>query len=274
MVNLKRRRVYLRPVIIDLSGKTAVVCGSTQGIGRAIARQMANAGANIILLARNREALQQTCDELPRPTGQHHRFFTADFSQPHSVAEAAAAIEAETQVHILVNNTGGPPAGPIIQASHQAFQDAFSQHLLNNHTLAQQFLPGMTEAGYGRIINVISTSVKVPLHNLGVSNTIRAAVGNWSKTLANETAKFGITVNNVLPGATTTERLSSIISNKALKTGHEEEAVRREMLAEIPAGRFGSPEEVAYAAVFLASPQAAYITGTNVVVDGGRTPNL
>jgi 3-oxoacyl-[acyl-carrier protein] reductase len=132
----------------------------------------------------------------------------------------------------------------------------------------------MTEAGYGRIINIISTSVKVPLHNLGVSNTIRAAVGNWSKTLANETAKFGITVNNVLPGATTTERLSSIISNKALKTGHEEEAVRREMLAEIPAGRFGSPDEVAYAAVFLASAQAAYITGTNVVVDGGRTPNL
>jgi 3-oxoacyl-[acyl-carrier protein] reductase len=261
-------------VIIDLSGKTALVCGSTQGIGRAIAHELAASGAQLILLARNADSLQAVCDDLPRHAGQQHSFQVADFADPASVAVAAANIAETHTVHILVNNTGGPPAGPITQADSDAFISAFRQHLLNNHTLVQAVLPGMRAAGYGRIINIISTSVKAPLHNLGVSNTIRAAVGNWSKTLANETAAQGITVNNVLPGATDTERLAGIIRNKAEKTGRNTASVQAEMLAEIPAGRFGKPEEVAHAAVFLASPQAAYITGTNVVVDGGRTPNL
>lgn len=253
---------------IQLSGMTAVVCGSTAGIGKASAMQLAEAGARVILLARNMDKLQQTLAELP---GSGHFCYQADFSDVHSVKAVAEKIAAEHRVHILVNNTGGPAAGPAHAAKPEEFLNAFSQHLVNNHNLMQAFLPGMKNLGYGRIINIISTSVKIPLPNLGVSNTIRGAVGNWAKTLANELASFGITVNNVLPGATETERLSSIITNKSSKTALTEEEVKKEMLHEIPAGRFGKPEEVAYAVCFLASDKASYINGTNVVVDGGRT---
>lgn len=255
-------------MIIDMQGKTAVVCGSTAGIGKATAMELAASGATLILLARNEEKLKQTLLELP---GAGHSYAVADFSSNVQVAETAARIAAAHTVHILVNNTGGPPAGPAHTSESSAFMEAFQNHLINNHNLAQAFIPGMKAAGYGRIINIISTSVKAPLPNLGVSNTIRGAVGNWSKTLANELAAFGITVNNVLPGATETERLSSIIENKSTKTGTEIDAVKAEMLHEIPAGRFGKPQEVANAICFLASDKAAYINGTNVVVDGGRT---
>jgi 3-oxoacyl-[acyl-carrier protein] reductase len=258
-------------MIIDMQGKTAVVCGSTAGIGKATAMELAASGATVILLARNEEKLKLTLSELP---GSGHSYAVADFSNPTQVAEVAARIAETNKVHILVNNTGGPAAGPAHTAETHAFLEAFQLHLINNHNLVQAFIPGMKAAGYGRIINVISTSVKVPLPNLGVSNTIRGAVGNWSKTLANELAGFGITVNNVLPGATETDRLGAIISGKSQKLGLTQDHVTQEMLAEIPAGRFGKPEEIAYAACFLASEQAAYITGTNIVVDGGRTGNL
>jgi 3-oxoacyl-[acyl-carrier protein] reductase len=177
----------------------------------------------------------------------------------------------DTRIDILVNNTGGPPGGPITRAATEEFTQAFSNHLLCNHILAQAVLPGMKSAGYGRIINVISTSVKQPLHGLGVSNTVRAAVANWSKTLASEVAADGITVNNVLPGATGTQRLHSIISNKSKQAGSSEAEVTQEMLSEIPMKRFAAPEEIANAIAFLASPAAAYITGINLQVDGGRT---
>ena len=183
-------------------------------------------------------------------------------------------IQKGNAVHILINNTGGPAPGPAHLAKAEEFLLAFQAHLINNHQLMQLCLPGMKQAGYGRIINIISTSVKIPLPNLGVSNTIRGAVGNWAKTLANELAAFGITVNNVLPGATATERLTGIIKNKANKFNISEEDAREEMKAEIPAKRFAQPEEIAYAAAFLASPAAAYINGINVPVDGGRTGNL
>lgn len=256
---------------IALSGKTALVCGSTAGIGKAAALQLAASGARVILLARNEDKLKQTLQELP---GEGHAWYQADFSDNASVQQAAARIAAENEVHILVNNTGGPPAGPAHMAKPEEFVTAFSNHLINNHLLVQALLPGMKQAGFGRIINIISTSVKIPLPNLGVSNTIRGAVGNWAKTLANELGAFGITVNNVLPGATETERLQSIIGGKSAKTGVAEEEVRDEMLSEIPAGRFGKPEEVAFAVCFLASDKASYINGTNMVVDGGRTGNL
>ena len=258
-------------MIIDMQGKTAVVCGSTAGIGKATAIELAASGATVILLARNEEKLKQTLSEMP---GSGHSYAVADFSNPAQVAEVAAQIAEANKVHILVNNTGGPAAGPAHTAEPHAFLEAFQLHLINNHTLVQTFIPGMKSAGYGRIINVISTSVKVPLPNLGVSNTIRGAVGNWSKTLANELAGFGITVNNVLPGATETERLSSIIENKSIKTGTHKDEVKAEMLHEIPAGRFGKPQEVANAICFLASDKASYINGTNMVVDGGRTACL
>ena len=258
---------------IDLKGRTALVCGSTQGIGKAIAIQLASCGAKVILLARNTEKLEKVCSELPKASGQAHQYLTADFSSTASVAEACKKISPE-RIDILVNNTGGPPAGKAIDAKPEEFIAAFNAHLVNNQQLLQAVVGGMKERKHGRIINIISTSVKVPLSNLGVSNTVRGAVGNWSKTVATELAPFNITVNNILPGATETERLSSIIENKSAKTQTDKAQVQDEMLAEIPMKRFAKPEEPAYAAAFLASDYAAYITGTNIVVDGGRTPCL
>ncbi len=260
---------------IDLSGKRAIVCGSTKGIGKAIAVQLAMSGANVTLLARNESILRGSINDLDTSRGQMHDYLVSDFSKPELLKDIINAyILKHKTVHILVNNTGGPPPGTVSMADTDEFISAFNAHILCNHILAKALIQGMKSENYGRIINIISTSVKVPLKGLGVSNTIRGAVANWSKTLATEVAPFGITVNNILPGATKTERLSGIISNKAEKTNASEADIQEEMLSEIPAGRFGTAEELAYAAVFLASPLAGYITGTNVVVDGGRTGSL
>jgi 3-oxoacyl-[acyl-carrier protein] reductase len=258
---------------LDLTGKNAIVCGSTQGIGKAAAIELAALGANVTLVARNEPRLKTALADLGgRGT---HNYIVADFADPTQLKNKIDEfLRPGKIIHILVNNTGGPPAGPIIEAKADEFTQAFSNHLLCNHLLVQAFIPGMKQAAYGRIINVISTSVKIPLKGLGVSNTIRAAVANWSKTLSLELAPFGITVNNVLPGATATQRLSSIIENKAGKTGQSQEETANEMIHEIPAARFGKPEEIAAAIAFLASPAAAYINGVNIPVDGGRTGSL
>jgi 3-oxoacyl-[acyl-carrier protein] reductase len=261
-------------MIINLQGKNAVVCGSTQGIGKAIAKQLALSGASIILVARNNEKLNTTLAELDISQNQKHTCYVADYSNVNEVKTIANTIALNHTIHILINNTGGPPAGKAIDAKAEEFLAAFNNHLINNHQMVQALVPRMKNENYGRIINIISTSVKVPLHNLGVSNSIRGAVGNWAKTLANELAQFNITVNNILPGATETERLSAIITNKSNQQNVALESVTNDMLHEIPMRRFGKPEEVAYAATFLASSMAAYITGTNMVVDGGRTACL
>jgi 3-oxoacyl-[acyl-carrier protein] reductase len=260
-------------VKIDLKNKTALVCGSTQGIGKAIAVQLAECGASIILLARNEDKLKTVVQELNTTEGQKHQYFIADYSQNESIKALIPKIS-ELQIDILINNTGGPPAGKAIDAPIEEYFAAFSAHLINNQLMTQAVISNMKKNQFGRIINIISTSVKVPLHNLGVSNTIRGAVGNWSKTIANELAPYQITVNNILPGATETERLTGIISNKANKLSKHNDEIKDEMLMEIPMGRFAKPEEPAYAAAFLCSQFASYITGTNVVVDGGRTPCL
>lgn len=258
---------------LDLTGKHALVCGSTQGIGKAAAVELALLGADVTLIARNEEKLKATVGELERIG--HHDYIVADFTSPDGVKTAIGNYLAHGKpFHILVNNTGGPPGGPITNAKTEEFVSAFNAHLLCNHVLAQAVIPGMKAAGYGRIINVISTSVKQPLKGLGVSNTIRAAVGNWSKTLSFEVAAFGITVNNVLPGATATQRLSGLLEAKSVKTGASKADIEQEMIEEIPAKRFGYPEEIAAAIAFLATPSAAYINGINVPVDGGRTGNL
>ncbi|MFM9944707.1 MAG: SDR family oxidoreductase [Bacteroidia bacterium] len=257
---------------IDLKGKQALVCGSTKGIGKAIAVQLAASGASVTLVARNESILRGSINDLDTSKGQIHNYLVADFSKPNILEEVINTfILKQKTVHILINNTGGPPPGAVSMADLDEFTDAFKAHLLCNHIMAKALIQGMKAEKYGRIINIISTSVKMPLKGLGVSNTIRGAVANWSKTLATELAPFGITVNNILPGATKTERLTGIISNKAEKANKTEAEAEAEMLHEIPAGRFGTPEELAYAATFLASPWAGYITGTNVVVDGGRT---
>ncbi|MCA0133027.1 SDR family oxidoreductase [Winogradskyella alexanderae] len=258
---------------LELNNKYALVCGSTAGIGKATAIALANEGTILTLIARNEEKLKATIEGLPQ---QHkHNFIVADFSNPDELEEKISTfIKQNHGFHILINNTGGPPGGPIFDATLEEFEHAFTQHLKCNHVLVQTLVPFMKEQGFGRIINVISTSVKQPLDGLGVSNTIRGAVANWSKTLANELGQFGITVNNVLPGATATERLSQIIKNKASKTGQSVEEASDAMKNTVPAKRFAQPEETADAITFLASERASYINGINLPVDGGRTKSL
>ena len=260
---------------LELKNKRALVCGSTQGIGKAVAMELAGMGANVTLVARNEAALKSTKSELPNNGSQLHSYIAVDFTDTKQLRELVEQfIQRSGPVNILVNNTGGPPAGPVQSAKTDEFLSAFNNHLLCNHILTQACMDGMKNSGYGRIINIISTSVKQPLPNLGVSNTIRAAVANWAKTMANELGKFSITVNNVLPGATATQRLAGIIENKSSKTQANKEDVTKEMLHEIPMGRFAEAAEIANAVAFLASPAAAYINGINLPVDGGRTASL
>ena len=260
---------------LDLSGKTAIVCGSTQGIGKATALQLAKMGANIVLVARNEVKLASVQEELDISKGQRHNFVKADFNFPTELKlSVEEIIKKNGPAHILVNNTGGPPGGAAIGAKTDEYTSAFKMHLISNQCLAQAVVVGMKSEGYGRIINVISTSVKQPLNGLGVSNTIRGAVASWSKTLANELGEFNITVNNVLQGATNTIRLQSIIENKASKTGRSIEDISNEMTNQVPMRRFAEAVEIANAISFLASPAASYINGINVPVDGGRTKSL
>jgi 3-oxoacyl-[acyl-carrier protein] reductase len=183
----------------------------------------------------------------------------------------ARYLEQGGRFQILLNNAGGPPGGPLLEAETPALLRAFTNHLLCNQVLAQLLVPGMKESGYGRIINIVSTSIRQPIRGLGVSNTVRAAVASWAKTLSSELAPFGITVNNLLPGATRTDRLLQIIRDRARAAGKTEEEIEDEMRREIPAGRFAEPEEIAAAAAFLSLPAAGYITGISLAVDGGRT---
>ncbi|MCH2225144.1 MAG: SDR family oxidoreductase [Crocinitomicaceae bacterium] len=260
---------------MELKGKIAVVCGSTQGIGFASAMLMAERGATIVLLARNEEKLKIAKAKLPTSEGQEHVILVADFSRPMELKSRIEAYVSDgNNPDILVNNSGGPKGGPIKDAEIEEFLSCFNQHLICNHLMVQALYPGMIENGGGRIINVISTSVKQPLNNLGVSNTIRGAVANWSKTMANELGAFNITVNNVLPGATNTGRLQSIAEAKSTKTNESVEDIFESMASQSPMNRIAEPEEVAEAIAFLASDRASYINGINVPVDGGRTKSL
>ncbi len=259
---------------LDLKGKNALVCGSSKGIGKAAAFELAKLGANVTLVARSANAMAAITKEMSRVAGQHHDFLAADFTNPADLKKKVRGLTATKPIHILVNNTGGPPGGPITEAAEEEFLEAYTKHLICNHLLAKAVLPGMRREQYGRIINVISTSVKAPLPGLGVSNTVRGAVANWAKTLANEVGPDGITVNNVLPGATSTDRLQSIIDKKAESSGKSQEEVVQAMQSNIPLRRFAEPEEIGATIAFLATPAAAYITGVALAVDGGRLKNM
>ena len=260
---------------LDLAGRHALVCGGSEGIGEAAALELARLGADVTLLARRPGRLAEAVAALPRVhADQRHDGLSADVSDAAGLQAAVAALVARRPVHVLVNNTAGPPGGPAHAADPQAYLDVFRQHLVAGQVLVQAVLPGMRAAGWGRIVNVISTSVKEPIANLGVSNTIRGAVAAWAKTLASELASAGITVNNVLPGYTRTQRLAQILAERAAATGQPEAAIAEAMLATVPAGRFAEPAEVAAAIAFLCSPAAAYVNGINLPVDGGRTRSL
>ncbi len=259
---------------LSLEGKYAIVCGSTQGIGLAIAEELALLGASCTLIARNEESLQNAIQHLDTGLQQQHQYLVADFSKPEALKEIIAAYTTKHPVHILINNTGGPASGPITEASEEAFLNTFNQHLICNHILTKACVPSMKKEGYGRIINIISTSVKIPLKNLGVSNTIRGAVASWAKTMANELGEFNITVNNVLPGSTNTQRIVNIIDATAKNKNISAETVKKNMEEEIPMKRFADASEVAAVAAFLASPAAGYVNGVSIPVDGGRTGSI
>jgi len=260
---------------ICLEGKCAIVGGASKGIGAAAAKELAALGASVTLIARRAEALEEVRAGLDVTKGQKHHVLALDVSDLEALEKTLIShVACKGPFHILVNNSGGPAAGPAHLAKAEDFEKAFTQHLLAAQVLVQAVLEGMKGERYGRIINIISTSVKQPIKGLGVSNTIRGAVANWAKTLAGELAPFGITVNNVLPGATDTDRMKEIISGKAEKTGKSAEEIFAEETAAIPLGRFARPAEIGQAVAFLASPAASYITGINLPVDGGRTGSL
>lgn len=259
---------------IDLIGKRAYVGGASQGIGRACAEALATLGASVIVVARSEEKLEGIAASLSADQGQQHGYLAADYDNPDTLIGKAEDLLDDGPVHILVNNTAGPPGGLIFDAHDDEFELAFRRHLLCNHRLAHLFVPGMREAGYGRIVNIVSTSVYEPIPGLGVSNTIRAAVAGWAKTLADELAPDGITVNNVLPGFTSTERLRSLFESKADKTGKTFDEVEENARNLIPMGRFAEPAEIASMVAFLASPAASYMTGLSIPVDGGRTRSI
>jgi 3-oxoacyl-[acyl-carrier protein] reductase len=255
---------------LSLTNKRAVVCGSSQGIGRAVAIELASSGAELILIARNREKLEQLKVELHAAPGVVHAIYNVDLSDYESLREVTLELASNAPVHILINNSGGPKPGPVAEATPSRFADAINGHLAAYQILVQALLPGMRASGYGRIINILSTSVIQPLRGLGVSNSLRAAVANWGRTLAAELGADGITVNNVLPGMTRTERLDSLFKFRAESAGVSVEQIEQNTLQYIPAARFGRPEEIAWAVAFLASPAASYINGISLPVDGGR----
>lgn len=267
----------------DLTGKLAIVCGSTQGIGKAAAMELAWLGASVVLVSRDKAKLERVLTELPKDRGGRHALVAADFGDTGQVERAAAEVGRRAAENVassgeggcvLVNNAGGPAAGPLLDAKAGDLEAAFRVHVLASQALTRTVVPAMKAAKYGRVINIISTSVKAPIPGLGVSNVIRGAMASWAKTLAGELGPFGITVNNVLPGFTSTERLESLIKGRASKPGASEESVKKEMLGSIPAGRFAEAAEIAAAIAFLASPKAGYVNGINLPVDGGRLPVL
>ena len=253
-----------------LLGRKALVCGASEGIGLASARALAALGAEVTLLARREDALRAALAGLDASHGQQHDFIVADMRDLDAVLPAIAG----AGYGIVINNSAGPAGGALQNAGEDQLLDVFRQHVIGAHRLLQAGLPGMRAARWGRIVNVISTSVKEPIPMLGVSNTIRGAMASWAKTLATELAADGITVNNVLPGYTRTQRLQQILRDRAAATGKSEAAVAEAMLATVPAARFAEAEEIAHAVAFLCQPMSGYINGVNLPVDGGRTKSL
>jgi len=254
----------------SLAGRHALVCGASSGIGRATALALAAFGANVTALARSGDKLDSLVPELKAAGAPVARGLKCDLVLHQSVQAALDRLIVDVgPVHILINNAGGPRGGPILDASSEEFTHAFHLHVLTAHLLTRTLLPGMQEAGFGRIVNIVSTSVKEPIAGLGVSNTIRAAMAAWSKTVSKELPP-GVTINNVLPGFTATDRLDSLRHQVAERRSIQPDQVQDEWLASVPEGRLGKPEEVAAVAAFLCTPAGAYVRGQSIAADGGR----
>ncbi|MBI2793045.1 MAG: SDR family oxidoreductase [Ignavibacteria bacterium] len=258
----------------DLTGLRALVAGASKGIGKAIAIALAENGASVTLLARSENLLEQVRDTLVMKQGQRHYVVVTDIRSAEVIQQVEKHVDNHGGFHIVVNNTAGPNAGELIKSHVESLTQAFHDHILVSHELMQLLSPFMKAEKFGRFINIISTSVKQPIEGLGVSNIVRGAMASWSKTLATELAPFGVTVNNILPGATLTNRLETIIARQSKDSGVSEEDIRNKMIKLIPVGRFADPSEIAHAALFLASREASYITGTSILVDGGRMRSL
>lgn len=258
-----------------LQGKFAWVGGGSKGIGYAIAHQLAKAGATVVLFARNESTLQQAVDQLPRPVEQIHDYRVADFSQVDLLQNQVNEwIQDYPTVSILINNSGGPSGGLLVEESTDKLAAVFAQHVLGSQIWLQAVLPGMKAANFGRILNIISVSVRQPIAGLGVSNTVRAAMASWSKTLSRELGPFGITINSILPGYTSTDRLAEVNRLRAQMHNKTVEEVEQELKAQVPIGRFVQPEEVASLAIYLCTPLASAMTGNAIAVDGGFLTTL
>lgn len=259
----------------NLTNKTALVCGGSQGLGLATAKELALFGATVILASRTEAKLATALQQLDGTKGQQHQYLVIDLSMPEEAQSIVANwILKNGAIHILINNAGGPPAGPMINTAAAELEKAFLTHVISSHLLAQLLLPGMRQAGFGRIINIVSTAVKQPINGLGISNAVRAALANWAKTLANELGYGGITVNNVLPGYTHTDRLSYLFAKQAAEQSVSVADIENNIIKNIPAKRLGEPEEFGAVAAFLCTPAAGYVNGVNIPVDGGRTGSL
>ncbi|MGI8635932.1 MAG: SDR family oxidoreductase [Segetibacter sp.] len=260
---------------LNLTNKTALVCGASQGLGLACAIELALLGANVIVASRSDDKLRSAVKQLDSSLGQKHQLLVLDLAQSQAAKQIVQSFLSRGNViHILVNNAGGPPSATMLDTASEEIEKAFRTHVISSHLLAQLVVPGMIASGFGRIVNIVSTSVKQPINGLGISNLVRAAVANWAKTLSNEIAGFGITVNNVLPGFTNTERLNYLFSKQATDQGISKEDIFDKTIASIPVKRVGEPAEFGAAVAFLCSPAASYINGINLPVDGGRTGGL
>jgi 3-oxoacyl-[acyl-carrier protein] reductase len=260
---------------LNLRGRVALVAGSSRGLGRAIAEELAAEGASLVLCARGESALAEAREEVARTSGVRVTAIAADLSQAEEARRVAEAATAEHgRIDILVNNAGGPPPGPFEKHDSAAWQAAVQLTLMSAVELTRAVLPGMKARRFGRILNVTSIAVKQPVDNLVLSNSLRAAVTGMARTLANEVAPHGITVNNLLPGYTRTQRLEELSAATARAEGAATEAVVARWEAQIPMRRLGEPRELAALAAFLASERAAYITGQSIAVDGGWIRSL
>lgn len=260
---------------LGLTGRVAVVGASSQGLGRAVARELAAEGASVVLCARGAEALERAREEIGRETGAPVHAVVADLARAESAREVVAAAMARFgQVDILVTNTGGPPSGPFEQHDGAAWQAACDLLLRGPLEMIRAALPGMRQRRWGRILTITSIAVKQPVEGLILSNSLRAAVTGLARTLANETARDGITVNNLLPGYTRTDRVVDLARANAARGGVPESEVYAKWEREIPMGRIGEVAEFAALAAFLASDRASYITGQSIAVDGGWIRSL